>query len=423
MTSQLLRKHPITLWSMLLKTEGSRAGLIALVLRDAGLAGLAMLTLASAVSGQEPARGSWTAARPATQPRMSSDTAGHSKTPLRRAAPVRTVSATAQVPNEDLYFDPTQTGSVTSRAPDVAPLPTPPLSSQAVPQYPARPMTAPEIAAQAKQQIAGEPDPSYSRSERTDEGFSARMDYVLSGGVVSSSSGSVGDLWQERSGPMMSRNQKHQHGKRRPVQKLASVPGRLMGHGAVEYEEGPDFYDASPIAVFASDIEQTALQETSNSSGDTSSVTPSRLRTDIREIKPTLSYALKNIEHDQLPEDFDLKVDNGEYQARQASPTVYQWAPTNFWHYPLYFQDPSLERYGHTYHPLVQPFASTSLFAGQLVGLPYQMTLHPVHSRQYALGYYRPGECAPKKHYAVPFNEEATIVEVATIAGLILIIP
>ena len=182
-----------------------------------------------------------------------------------------------------------------------------------------------------------------------------------------------------------------------------------------------DFYDSSPIAVSASVVQQTAGQQ-QPLDGQEAAPT-SRLKTDIRTIRPTLNYALKNIDRDQLPEDFDSRVDNGAYEARQSSPTVYQWAPTNFYHYPLYFEDPSLERYGHTYHPLVQPFASTGRFATQLVGLPYQMALHPVNSKQYALGYYRPGEWAPKKLYQIPFNEEATLMEVAVIAGLILIIP
>jgi len=411
MTSQSLRKRQTTLWSMLLKTEGSPAGIIARSLRDAGLAGLALLTLASAASGDEPARRGTSAGRTAYRSSATSNESA-SKAPVRRVSPVRAVSALAEVPTEDLFFDQTLANTTT-------------VQPAAVDRQPAtRPTSAPEIAAQAKQQIVGESSPAYSRSERIDEGLSARMDYVLSGGIVTSPNGSVGDWWRERSSSMMSRNQAEQQSEqKRHLQKLASVPGRLMGHGAVEYEEGPDFYDAAPIAVFASDIEQAAAQEASDSDGDASSAAPSRLRTDIREIKPTLSYALKNIKRDQLPEDFDSQFDNGEYQARQSSPTVYQWAPTNFWHYPLYFQDPSLERYGHTYHPIVQPFASTGRFAGQLVGLPYQMALHPVHSREYDLGYYRPGECAPKKHYQIPFNEEATLVEVATIAGLILIIP
>jgi hypothetical protein len=191
------------------------------------------------------------------------------------------------------------------------------------------------------------------------------------------------------------------------------------------YEQPPepaqDVFETRPLAMYSEPIQkvsatvQEQVAETSTSS--------SRLKTDIRTIKPSLSYALREIEADQLPQDFESRLDKGEYIARQPGPTVLQWAPTNFYHYPLYFEDPALERYGHTYHPLIQPFASTGRFAGQLVGLPYQMVLHPVHSRQYALGYYRPGEVAPKKHYQIPFNTEATIMETAVVIGLFLILP
>ncbi len=153
------------------------------------------------------------------------------------------------------------------------------------------------------------------------------------------------------------------------------------------------------------------------------STTSSRLKTDIRSIQPSLSYALKDIPPEQLPPDFAAGLNAGEYVARKVTPTVLQWAPTNFYHYPLYFEDPALERYGHTYSPVVQPFVSTARFAGQLVGLPYQMAIHPVNSRQYSLGYYRPGEYAPKKLYQIPFNEEAVIMEAAVLTGLILILP
>ena len=156
---------------------------------------------------------------------------------------------------------------------------------------------------------------------------------------------------------------------------------------------------------------------------DASDLGKTRLRTDIREIRPTLGYAMRNIDAGQLPEGFNEKLDQGDYIARQSSPAVLQWAPTNLYHNPLYFEDPALERYGHTYPPVVQPFASAGRFATQLVGLPYQMSLHPVHSREYTLGYYRPGECAPKKHYQIPFNEEAAIVQAAAMAGFFLIFP
>ena len=167
-----------------------------------------------------------------------------------------------------------------------------------------------------------------------------------------------------------------------------------------------------PVAVSHAEAVQDGEPETSR-----------RLKTDIRTIKPSLSYALREIEASQLPSDYDSRLDKGEYVARKSSPAVLQWAPTNFYHYPLYFEDPALERYGHAYHPIVQPFVSTGRFAGQLVGLPYQMVLNPVHSRQYALGYYRPGEPAPKKTYQIPWNNEAVAVQTAVIAGLFLILP
>jgi hypothetical protein len=294
-----------------------------------------------------------------------------------------------------------------------------------------RPASAPEIAAQAKQQIAGEADRSYSRTEAVQDGFSSRMNQVLTGGMVSTSADSVGEWWQERSQRMVNpqAKRKSQHGQRLGAgQKISNATGRMMDRITLPDEPVPevDFYDAGPVAVSSASrtVVMASADEGSNDQDDSTAITPaSRLKTDIRSIKPTLSYALKNIDKEQLPEDFESQVDTGEYIARQSSPTVYQWAPTNLYHFPLYFEDPSLERYGHTYHPLVQPFASSGRFATQLVGLPYQMALHPVHSKEYALGYYRPGECAPKKHYQIPFNEEATIVEVATIVGLFLIIP
>ena len=416
MTSRLLRKLQTTLWSMLPKTEriSASAGL-AEILRDAGLVGLAALTLVSSAAGQEETNRSRLAYSGRTAAAVPTETP--SRSPLRRVNSIRLVSASSDVPGSDLAFEPTADRSESAGSSEA------PSSTPQQPEMP--PVSAPEIAAQARQHIAGESAPQHSRVPKSDEGFSARMDYVLSGGIANSSS-SVGQWWQERTDNMMSpKSSSHSGQRRRPLKSLARSNGQRADHVTLPPEPEADEYDPGAIAVFAGGIEQAGAQESSDEAGDpdVSSSVPSRLRTDIRDIQPTLRYALKNIEKDQLPEDFDTRANNGEYQARQSSPTVYQWAPTNFWHYPLYFQDPSLERYGHTYHPVVQPFASSGLFATQLMGLPYQMALHPAHSKQYALGYYRPGECAPKKHYAIPFNEEATLVEVATIAGLILIIP
>ena len=93
---------------------------------------------------------------------------------------------------------------------------------------------------------------------------------------------------------------------------------------------------------------------------------------------------------------------------------------------PLYFQDPMLERYGHSvgnyFGPLgrymaypvdkhtqttqrnqiAQPFVSIGLFATQILALPYNMIMDPPWEAQYDLGYWRPGDKIPTDMYYLP---------------------
>ncbi|TXT33493.1 MAG: hypothetical protein FD138_1873 [Planctomycetota bacterium] len=71
----------------------------------------------------------------------------------------------------------------------------------------------------------------------------------------------------------------------------------------------------------------------------------------------------------------------------------------------------------------VQPFVSVAKFGVQLAGLPYQMTIDPVCKKMYNLGYYRVGECAPKKYYRIPWNTHAAVNEAAVWTGLIYLFP
>lgn len=102
---------------------------------------------------------------------------------------------------------------------------------------------------------------------------------------------------------------------------------------------------------------------------------------------------------------------------------LFTWEATDFQHSPLYFEDPALERYGHTYPEWLQPFASTARFSVQLVGLPYQMAIDPPDKCMYTLGWYRPGECAPQLFYQVPWDADAAAVEAGVITGLFFVIP
>jgi hypothetical protein len=121
------------------------------------------------------------------------------------------------------------------------------------------------------------------------------------------------------------------------------------------------------------------------------------------------------------PEELDLG--GGELTKRVFESQVYHWKPTDLYHFPLYFEDAPLERYGHTHHELVQPFVSAHRFGMQLIGLPYQMTIDPILKKTYTLGWYRPGEPAPMLLYQVPWNTEAAAVQAGVTTGLFFLVP
>jgi hypothetical protein len=104
--------------------------------------------------------------------------------------------------------------------------------------------------------------------------------------------------------------------------------------------------------------------------------------------------------------------------------THYLWTAANLYHNPLYFEDVSLERYGHVKCWCgVQNMLSLGKFGVQLIGLPYQLALDYPHDRRYALGYYQPGDCAPRLCYQVPLNERAAVTAAVFYTGVGFIIP
>jgi hypothetical protein len=147
----------------------------------------------------------------------------------------------------------------------------------------------------------------------------------------------------------------------------------------------------------------------------------------IRDIQPFHDYQPgSHIEQDLDPEfKAPAEVELGDVSegVRNYEAILYQWHASNLHHNPLYFQDAGLERYGHVHHELVQPFVSVGKFSLQLVGLPYQMTIDPVCKKQYALGWYNPGECAPKQTPQIPWNSTAAINQAAVVTGLHFAIP
>jgi hypothetical protein len=108
---------------------------------------------------------------------------------------------------------------------------------------------------------------------------------------------------------------------------------------------------------------------------------------------------------------------------RSWIPSTFAWTASSLCHKPLYFEEVQLERYGHTAGPLRQPFISGAHFFLNLAALPYHMAINPPHECQYALGYYRPGSCAPWMIPPIPLSLRGAVAETGVILGGVYLIP
>ena len=125
----------------------------------------------------------------------------------------------------------------------------------------------------------------------------------------------------------------------------------------------------------------------------------------------------------QQAQQYNVHLQREGFPQRSFTGVVYNWEASNLHYLPLYFQDPQLERYGHTYPCYLQPAASIARFGVQLIGMPYQMAIKPPWCPEYPLGWYRPGDVAPKLCYQIPWNTKAAAVEAGVITGAFFIIP
>jgi hypothetical protein len=134
---------------------------------------------------------------------------------------------------------------------------------------------------------------------------------------------------------------------------------------------------------------------------------------------PTEAWPIRRI---PIPEEFV------PIQPRSWEPARKYWQAPAFCHMPLYFQDASLERYGHSVEQffgpagrfmtypvddktqskqrmqILQPMFSIGLFAWQVGTLPYKMFVDPPWEAEYDLGYYRPGDRIPNDVYYLPLH-------------------
>ena len=114
----------------------------------------------------------------------------------------------------------------------------------------------------------------------------------------------------------------------------------------------------------------------------------------------------------------ECRLGDDAVAARNWQSTTFTWKASALCHKPLYFEEEQLERYGHSAGPIRQPVLSATHFVLNLAFAPYHMGVHPPNECMYALGYYRPGSCAPWLVQAFPLSLRGAVAQVAAVAAV-----
>jgi hypothetical protein len=120
---------------------------------------------------------------------------------------------------------------------------------------------------------------------------------------------------------------------------------------------------------------------------------------------------------------FDCGLGNEQFQPRQWAQMTYLWKAAGLCHKPLYFEQVQMERYGHSWGPVLDPLVCGAHFFGTVPVLPYKMGITTPNECVYTLGCYRPGSCAPYMIPAVPFTWRAAAFEAGAWTGGAFAIP
>lgn len=111
------------------------------------------------------------------------------------------------------------------------------------------------------------------------------------------------------------------------------------------------------------------------------------------------------------------------YAGRNFTPSAMEWKASGLCNKPLYYEEVQLERYGHEIGPILQPLFSSAHFFTNTLILPYKMGINPPTECQYALGYYRPGSCAPYMIPPFPWSLRGAAAQAKAVVGAAALIP
>jgi hypothetical protein len=147
---------------------------------------------------------------------------------------------------------------------------------------------------------------------------------------------------------------------------------------------------------------------------------------------PKLGVELKSLTKTRILERLDLPgaelpptcpLPRNPQASRGQQSTTFTWTASATCSKPAYFDDVQVERYGHTWGPILQPILSGAHFVATVPCLPYLMGLNPPNECVYTLGYYRPGSCAPYMLDPLPLSVRAALFQGAAVTGGVFLLP
>ncbi len=131
----------------------------------------------------------------------------------------------------------------------------------------------------------------------------------------------------------------------------------------------------------------------------------------------------------EMPEDYSQRVFGDPVPEAQAAVArgeremiAAHFRSADICYRPLFFEDITLERYGHHYGCL-QPAVSAVRFFGRIPIVPYLAGANPPCRCKYNTGHYRPGDCVPFHRYRLPKSLRGAGVQALVVTGLVFIVP
>jgi hypothetical protein len=224
-----------------------------------------------------------------------------------------------------------------------------------------------------------------------------------------------------------------------PAVQAGQASAKALGEVSVPNDGAPQFPSDSPAIIRrgAGNVTGAALQPLPEPKADGSREPTGRsledelaaVRQDLRGKCPSADKVtpIADIKLWTRPKDGNVPPECGlgdkEYTDRCFSPVTYTWKASALCHKPLVFEEPQLERYGHSFRPIVQPICSAAHFFICVPAIPYILGVEPPNECVYTLGYYRPGSCAPYTIDPLPLSVRGALFEGAAIAGGVALLP